>query len=109
MDILTNKYYKEYSYVSRYAPFPCYYNTNDNKYVTGLTAYLDDSTAYTLYTVKQGDTIDRLALEFYNNPTLYWIICSFNHIRDPYTKLTEGTKLKIPSIATIKYNINGRS
>jgi nucleoid-associated protein YgaU len=109
MNILVNKHYKNYNYISRYTPFPCYYNTRDNKYVNGLTAYLDNTTVYTLYTVKQGDTFDHLALEFYNNPTFYWIICSFNHIRDPYMKLQEGQQLKIPSIANIIYDINGRS
>ena len=109
MSILQNKSYKEYSYTSRYTPFPYYYHTKDNKYVSGLTAYLDDTTVYTLYTVKQGDTFDSLALYFYNNPTLYWIICSFNHITDCYRELHEGEKLKIPSIANIRYDINGRS
>lgn len=109
MEILKNKQYKDYSYVSRYAPFPYYYNTRDNKYVSALTAYLDDTTIYSLYTVKQGDTLDSIALYFYNNPTLYWIICSFNHIRDPYIKLEVGQKLKIPSIANIQYDLNGRS
>lgn len=108
MSVLKHETYNSYSYVSRYSSFPFYYHTVDNKYVGGITAYLDDSTIYTLYTVKQGDTLDNLALEFYNNPTLFWIICSFNHIRDPYLPLKVGEKLKIPSISNIKYNINGR-
>lgn len=109
MSKLINKSYKEYSYTSRYSPFPYYYHTEDDKYVSGLTAYLDNSTVYTLYIVKQGDTFDSIALDFYNNPTLYWIICSFNHITDCYKKLEEGQKLRIPSIANIKFDIEGRA
>lgn len=108
MDVLTNKNYKNYSYTSRYNAFPYYYHRVDNKYVYGITSYLDDTTVYQLYTVQQGDTMDRIALKYYNNPTLYWIICSFNHIRNPYMKLKEGQKLKVPSISNIKYKISER-
>lgn len=109
MNVLRNKAYKDYSYVSRYRAFPYYYHKEDNKYIYGITAYLDDTTAYTLHTIKQGDTLDRLALEYYNNPTLYWIICSYNHIQNPYKELVIGRTLKIPSISNIQYNKIGRS
>lgn len=109
MSILKNKSYKEYNYTSRYSPFPYYYHKQDNKYVYGVTAYLDDSTLYSIHTVEQGDTLDNLALYYYNNPTLFWIICSFNRIRNPYVQLTPGQQLKIPSIANIKFDLEGRS
>ena len=108
MTVLRDKMYKDYAYTSRYIAFPYYYHSIDHKYVYGITAYLDDSTPYTAHTVKRNDTIDTLALEYYNNPTLYWIICSFNHIQNPYTKLVEGSIIKIPSISTLKYNKAGR-
>ena len=106
---LTNKSYKDYSYVSRYSSFPYYYHTVDHKYIYGITAYLDDSTVYTLHTVKQGDTIDRLALYYYSNPTLYWVICSYNHIQNPYKELKPGTTIKIPSLSNIEFDKKGRS
>ena len=105
MNVLTNKSYKDYTRLSRYSPFPYYYHTKDKKYIGGTTAYLRDDTVYTLYTVQRNDTFDSLALEFYNNPTLYWVICSFNHIQDPYKKLVEGETLKIPSISNIEFDI----
>ena len=41
MDILSEKNYKSsYSYTSRYAPLPFYYNKEDDKYVYGLTSQL---------------------------------------------------------------------
>lgn len=104
MDVLTNKSYKDYKKLSRYSAFPYYYHTLDNKYIYGRTAYLKDSTTYSLYKVQQGDTYDKLALEFYNNPTLYWIICSFNRINDPYSVPEEGTYIKIPSISNIEFD-----
>lgn len=109
MSILTNKTYKEYSYVSRYNAFPYYYHKEDNKYIYGLTAYLDNTTVYTLHTVKQGDTLDRLALQYYGNPTLYWVICSYNRIQNPYKELVIGSTIKIPSMSNIQYNKRGRS
>ena len=109
MSALTNKSYKQYDYVSRYSPFPYYYNKQDNKYVSGITASLDTTTIYTMHTVVAGDTFDTLALKYYNNPTLYWVICSFNHIADPYKKLNVGDMLKIPTLSNIKFDFDGRS
>ena len=37
-EILTQKTYKEYDYVSRYSVFPFYYNRIDEKYIYGLTS-----------------------------------------------------------------------
>lgn len=105
MDILTDKTYREYSRLSRYSPFPYYYHSVDDKYIYGVTAYLKDTTTYTLHTVQQGETFDSLALEYYNNPTLYWIICSFNRIQDPFIIPEEGSQLKIPSISNIEFDI----
>lgn len=109
MSKLSDKSYKEYSYVSRYSNFPYYYNTQDDKYVGGITAYLSDTTTYTLHTVKQNETFDSLALDYYGNPTLYWVICSFNHINNPYMELSIGSKIKIPAISNIIYDMNGRA
>lgn len=106
MEVLKNKsYYTESNSLSRYAPFPYYYHTKDDKYVGGVTSYLKNTTVYTSYEVQRGDTFDSIALEFYNNPTLYWIICSFNRIQDPFTELEEGQVLKIPSISNIEFDI----
>ena len=63
----TEKSYKQYSYTSRYSPFPYYYSKDEDKYFSGLTAYLDNTTVYTVHTVKQGDTLDTLALDYYNS------------------------------------------
>lgn len=105
MDVLRNKQYKEDNIMSRYTSFPFYYHTLDDRYIVGKDAWLDDTTAYTAHKVKAGDTFDTLALYYYNNPTFYWIICSYNHVSDPYTKLQEGSIIKIPSIASIKFKL----
>lgn len=102
-DILTNKSFKSYDYLSRYSSFPYYYNTEDKKYVYGTTAQLSQDTTYTLHKVKQIDTLDSLALEYYNNPTFFWVICDFNQIQDPYIKLEVGTELKIPTLNAVNY------
>lgn len=105
MDVLTNKSYKNYSKLSRYSNFPYYYHTLDKKYIYGKTAYLKDDTLYSIHIVQPRDTFDSLALYYYNNPTLYWIICDFNRVADPYTPLKVGQELKIPSISNIEFKI----
>lgn len=104
MDAIKNKSYKQYDKLSRYNNFPYYYHTLDNKYIYGTTAWLNDETPYTLYTVQTGDTIDKLSLYYYNTPTYYWIICDFNRISDPYMTLEKGMKIKIPSISGLSFD-----
>lgn len=103
MDRLINKQYKTYNKISRYANFPYYFDTSDNKYLYGITRWLREDTKYSIHTVEYGDTIDSLALYYYQNPTYFWIICDFNRIADPYTKLTVGQKIKIPVFSDIEY------
>ena len=103
MDILTQKRYKSFDYISRYSSCPTYYHRLDNKYIVGKDKWLDDTTPYTEYISEKGDTYDLLALRYYNNPTLFWVICSFNRIRDPYTNIKVGTTLKIPLLANIDF------
>ena len=74
MDILTGKKFKEFNYISRYSSCPYYYHSIDDKYIVSTATALDDSTLYTPHTVRLGDTYDKLALIYYNNPTYYWII-----------------------------------
>ena len=105
MDRLQQKAYRTYNYISRYSSFPYYYNTEDEKYIYGTTAYLDDSTPYTLYKVQKADTWDSMALKFYNSPTFFWILCDFNRIRDPFIKLKEGQQIKVPVITSIRYKL----
>lgn len=103
MEVLTNKQYKQFDHISRYSPSPIYYHTLDNKYIVGIDKWLNNDTPYSEYIVRKGDTFDTLALRFYNNPTFYWIICSFNRIHDPFEIPEPGSVLKIPSFSNIEF------
>ena len=105
MEVLKDKTYKKYNRLSRYLNFPYYYNTLDDKYIGGTTKYLADDTPYTLRQIKRDDTYDSLALEYYNNPTYYWIICNFNRIADPFETPKVNSILKIPVISNIEFYI----
>ena len=106
MSKIDNKAYKDYNKISRYSVFPYYYNRLDDKYVYGLTSHLKiNDTKYVNHYVKKDETLDSIALYYYNNPTYYWIIADFNRIQDPYQKLIIGSTLKIPTFSNIKFEI----
>lgn len=105
MDRLTDKNYKDYNRVSRYSVFPYYYDEKSNKYLYGITSQLEKDIPYVSHIVQQNDTLDSLALYYYNNPTYYWIIADFNNINDPYIQLKKGIKLKIPTFSKVKYKL----
>lgn len=103
---VTEKQYRDYDRLSRYSSFPVYYNVDDNRYFYGLTAQLQQAnTSYVSHKVKEGDTLDSIALYYYNNSLYYWIIADFNHVRDPYVALVPGTLLKIPTFNNIRFDI----
>lgn len=102
-DILTDKQFKEYNKLSRYSGVPYYYNQTDNKYIYGIGKNLRDDTTHKIHRVVEGESLDSIALYYYNNPTYYWIIADFNRIQDPYITLTPGTKLKIPTFSHIEF------
>lgn len=102
-NVLSNKQYREYQKVSRYSSTPYYYNIVDEKFCCGTSKHLKDTTTYRVHKVVEGDTLDNLALYYYNNPTYFWIIADFNRIRDPFEDLTIGDKLKIPTFSTIEF------
>ena len=103
MDILIDKNYKQYIKPSRYAGFPYYWHREDNKYIYGTTSWLRDDTPHSVHIVKRGDTLDRLALNYYGSPAKYWVIADFNRITDPFKDLVIGTRLKIPTYSAIEF------
>ena len=103
MDVLTNKQHKEYDYFSRYTSFPIYYHTEDKKYVYGTTSQIKDDVTYVLHKVKQNETYDSIALDYYNNPTFYWVICDFNKVQDPFTRPEVDSMIKIPTLADVSF------
>lgn len=98
MDILTNRTVKTSKHYSRYNGLNMYYNKHDGKYQLALKSWLRPNFNYTKYVVGKDETLDYIALKFYNNPTYYWIICDANKILDPTIEPEEGTTLIIPSL-----------
>lgn len=106
MEALTKKEYKTYDRVSRYSVFPYYYNHFDQKYIYGITAQLKkEGVNFVSHKVVEGDTLDTLALYYYNSPTYFWIIADFNNILDPYEELKIGSILKIPTFSNVEFEL----
>lgn len=104
MDILINKKYESYNYINRYTDVPYYFNTVDKKYIYGIGSQVLKNTSYTLHTVEPTDTLDYLALKYYNNPIYWWVIAYYNDIIDAFDPLINHYKaLKIPNISGIEF------
>lgn len=103
MDVLKNKTYNQFDYLSRYSNVPFYYNTQDGRYIYGLGSNLNKNVDWLAHEVKQSDTLDKLALKYYNNPTLWWIIAYFNDIQDSLEPITDRKIIKIPSMNNLEF------
>ena len=49
MDVLKDKQYKDYNYLSRYESFPYYFHSIDRKYIYGTTSQLDQNLSYNIF------------------------------------------------------------
>ena len=101
--ILQSKQYRNYSRLSRYTNTPYYYNPVDERYTLGICRGISKDTPYKVHRISVGDTLDSLALYYYNNPTYYWIIADFNDILNPFIQLVPNSTLKIPTFATVEF------
>ena len=104
MDTLKNKNYTSFDYLSRYAAVPSYYDTISNREVYGIGTNLKTGAEFVTHTVKSNDTLNSLALKYYNNPTFWWVIAYFNDIQDAFKPLKDKYQtLRIPNIASIEF------
>ena len=104
MDTLKNKTYASFDYLSRYTNTPYYYDTLKDRQIFGIGTNLKTTTEFVTHKVRTNDTLNSLALKYYNNPTFWWVIAYFNNIQDPFKPLiNKYTTLKIPSIASIEF------
>lgn len=104
MEKLINKRYNNFDYTCRYTSVPYYYDTEKQEDIYGIGTQLSNKTSFVSHTVRPEDTLDSLALTYYNNPTYWWIIAYFNRISDPFIRLsTKYSIIKIPSISSIEF------
>ena len=50
------------------------------------------------YVVQARETLQGIALKFLGTAELWWVIAEFNRILDPFTEVTSGKQIIIPSV-----------
>lgn len=104
MEKLTNKRFNTFDYTCRYTTVPYFYDTEAQSDVYGIGTQMSAQTAFVSHKVKSEDTLDSLALTYYNNPTYWWVIAYFNRIIDPFKPLLPRfSTIKIPAISSIGF------
>lgn len=61
---------------------------------------------FTIYEVKENDTWTGISYKIYNTIDLWWLICKFNEVKNPFDELTVGRILRIPSDELVEIIIN---
>jgi nucleoid-associated protein YgaU len=104
MEKLTTKKVISLDYITRYNGVATYYDTERGREICGVGRAMRLDTPYVSHVVQPYDTLDSLALRYYNNPTYWWAIAYFNKINDPFILLSSKfSVLKIPSLASITF------
>lgn len=81
---------------------------NENTYLETFNQSVipkTDDDKYHIVTAQQIGRPDLIANQYYNDPTLYWVILLANDIIDPFI-IDGGTVLRIPTINSL-YGRNG--
>lgn len=104
MDTLKNKKYENYDYLCRYTQIPSYFDTIKQREICGIGSNLSKNSPYVSHKLTSEDTLHSLALQYYNNPTYWWIIAYFNDIQDSFISLINHYSiLRIPDISSITF------
>ena len=104
MDTLKNKNYESYDYLSRYTQVPYYFDTLKQREIYGIGSNLFKTSQYVSHKLNSEDTLHSLALQYYNNPTYWWVIAYFNDIQDAFKPLLEQFSIiRIPNISGIVF------
>lgn len=107
MDTLKNKNYENYDYLSRYTQVPYYFDTLKQREVYGIGSNLRKDSPYVSHKLVPEDTLHSLSLQYYNNPTYWWVIAYFNDVQDAFKPLMEQYSiLRIPNITSITFGRN---
>ena len=103
MSVIRDSALKNYNHLSRYSTIPTYYNPVDRARYHGTALQLSRNfTSFWTYVVKIGDTLDSIALRYYNTPLYWWIIADVNAMQDSL-ELKEGQILSIPDINEVVF------
>ena len=104
MEKLINKRSHTFDYISRYSGVAYYFDAEKNKDIFSIGSQIRFDTPYVAHKVTASDTLDKLALTYYSNPSYWWAIAYFNKINDPFIRLASRySTLKIPTISSIVF------
>ena len=76
-----------------------YFNLCKNIYFDNIDSMSSES-VYN-YIILEDDSWTNISYKFYNTYKLWWLICKFNGIINPFNELTPGTVIKIPTKETV--------
>lgn len=79
--------------MARYLSTDRYALTDDKRYANRKP---QQSTKFAVYTARDGDTFDKLATRFLNDPNRYWEIADINPHVEWADQIPAGTSLRIP-------------
>ena len=56
-----------------------------------------DPSHYNLYTVSEGDSWTGISFKHYQTVELWWLICKFNGVKNPFDELKPGSLIYVPT------------
>jgi len=81
-----------------------YYNLCKNIYFNNNEYLTSDMISF--YTIVEDDSWTNISYKFYRTYELWWLICKFNNVKNPFYELIPGNQLLIPSKEMVEEILN---
>jgi hypothetical protein len=65
-----------------------------------------DGNLINIYEIAEGDTWTNISYRYFGTIKLWWLICKFNNIKNPFDELEAGKIIKIPTKELMETIIN---
>jgi hypothetical protein len=81
-----------------------YFNINKTINIVNLNDI--PTSKYYIYELSEKDTWTGISFKFYNTYKLWWLICKFNNIQNPFNELSAGDCIKVLKPQYVKTILN---
>jgi hypothetical protein len=81
-----------------------YFNICDTIRIVNLDKISPDF--YTVYEASDADSWASISFIFYKTVKLWWLICKFNNIKNPFVQLKGGDLIKVPDSRIVESILN---
>jgi hypothetical protein len=107
-ELTDNRLLDKYNFANLFNVVECGENSYFNISKTIRFDNIDSipETLYKTYEILEGDTWTNISFKFYKTIKLWWLLCKFNDVINPFVELIPGKFIKVPNESVVEMLLN---